>query len=118
MLHPVLPRCKRLYWTAAFLVLALSPASAPAQQPDPFGDCCVAQVVMTGVTTWAVTCGSCATNSGTYVISQPDPEKLVFLGPGGISADSRYDAAQATCNCPAEKARRAREKKMRTFEGY
>ena len=84
---------------------------------DPYGDCCVAQVQMTGVSTWNVTCGNCATNPGVYVISQPDPEKLVFTGPGGITADSRYDAAYAVCNCPSQAPRRAFEKEMRTFDG-
>ena len=52
-----------------------------------------------------------------YVISQPDPEKLLFTGPGGITADSRYDAAYAVCNCPSQAPRRAFEKEMRTFDG-
>ena len=84
---------------------------------DPYGDCCVAKVAMTGVSTWNVTCGACATNPGVYAISQPDPEKLRFIGPGGVVAESRYDAAYAVCNCPSQAPRRALEKKMRTFDG-
>jgi len=101
----------------AGLALALFVAPAPAQQVDPYGDCCVAQVTMTGVSTWDVTCGSCASNPGVYTISQPDPEKLVFTGPGGVTAESRYDAAAAVCQCPSQDARRAWEKKMRTYDG-
>lgn len=101
----------------AGLALALAAAPVPAQTVDPYGDCCVAQVTMTGVSTWNVTCGSCASNPGVYTITQPDPEKLVFIGPGGITADSRYDAAAAVCQCPSQDARRAWEKKMRTFDG-
>ena len=118
MPHPILLRCKRFCWTAAFLALAFHPSASPAQQQvDPYGNCCVASVVMTGFSAWTATCGSCATNPGTYAITQPDPEKLVFLGPGGISAGSRYEAAQAICNCPSQTARRAWEKRMRTFGG-
>ena len=101
----------------AGLALALFTAPAPAQQVDPYGDCCVAQVTMTGVSTWDVTCGSCASNPGVYTISQPDPEKLIFIGPGGVRAESRYDAAAAVCRCPSQDARRAWEKKMRTYDG-
>ena len=101
----------------AGLALALAAAPASAQQPDPYGDCCVSQVTMTGVSTWNVTCGSCASNPGVYVISQPDPQRLVFVGPGGIKADSRYDAAAAVCQCPSQDAQRAWEKKMRTYDG-
>jgi hypothetical protein len=118
MFDPVPIRSKQIVWLAALTALFLFPAAAAkAQQVDPYGDCCVARVVMTGVTTWAVTCGSCAANPGIYAISQPDPEKLRFVGPGGVSADSRYDAAQAICSCPSQDARRAWEKKMRTFDG-
>lgn len=99
------------------LALALFAVPAPAQQVDPYGDCCVAQVTMTGVSTWDVTCGSCASNPGVYTISQPDPERLVFIGPGGVRAESRYDAAAAVCQCPSQDARRAWEKKMRTYDG-
>lgn len=107
----------RLACLAALAGLALAPAPAPAQQVDPYGDCCVSQVTMTGVAAWQVVCGSCASNPGVYAITQPDPEKLVFVGPGGIKADSRYDAAAAVCQCPSQDARRAWEKKMRTFDG-
>jgi alginate O-acetyltransferase complex protein AlgF len=117
MFHPVLPRRKRFLWLAALMALTLIPAAAPAQQVDPYGDCCVSTVVMTAFNTWTVTCGSCATNPGTYVISQPDPQKLTFVGPGGISAGSRYEAARAVCKCPSQDQRRAREEKMRTFDG-
>jgi hypothetical protein len=101
----------------ALVLTVLAAAPASAQSVDPYGDCCVATVVMTGVSTWNVTCGACAANPGVYVISQPDPEKLVFVGPGGITADSRYDAAAAVCQCPSQDARRAFEKKMRTYDG-
>ncbi|MFP5259639.1 MAG: hypothetical protein ACLGQH_11520 [Acidobacteriota bacterium] len=101
----------------AGLALALLAAPASAQPVDPYGDCCVAQVTMTGVSTWDVTCGTCASNPGVYTISQPDPEKLIFTGPGGVRAESRYDAAAAVCQCPSQDARRAREKKMRTYDG-
>lgn len=118
MSHPVLSRRHRLLpGGILFAVLCLAPASVPAQQPDPFGDCCVSRVTMTGFAAWAVTCGPCATNPGTYVISQPDPEKPAFVGPGGVVADSRYEAARAACVCPALDARRAFERRMRTFDG-
>ena len=107
----------RLACLVSLVGLALAAAPAPAQQVDPYGGCCVAQVTMTGVTTWNVTCGSCASNPGVYVISQPDPQLLVFVGPGGIKADSRYDAAAAVCQCPSQDAQRAWEKKMRTYDG-
>jgi len=97
--------------------LALLPSVGRAQADNPYGDCCVSNVTMSGVTTWQVTCGTCATNPGTFTISQPDPEKLVFTGPGGVSANSRYEAAQAICQCPSEKARREREASMRRFGG-
>lgn len=97
--------------------LLLLPQAARAQQADPYGDCCVAQVTMTAFNTWEITCGSCATNPGTYVLRQPDPAKLVFVGPGGETAESRYEAALAVCRCPAQDTRRATEKKMRTFDG-
>jgi alginate O-acetyltransferase complex protein AlgF len=74
-------------------------------------------VIMTTFNTWTVTCGGCAANPGTYTISQPDPEKLVFVGPGGVSSGSRYEAARAICKCPSESSRRAREEQMRTFDG-
>ncbi|MHC1791714.1 hypothetical protein [Solidesulfovibrio sp.] len=105
------------FLSPAALALTLAAAPAAAQPVDPYGDCCVATVVMTGVSTWNVTCGPCASNPGVYGISQPDPEKLVFIGPGGVTADSRYDAAAAVCRCPSQDARRAWEKKMRTFDG-
>ena len=118
MSHPGLPRCGKCFAAAVLAVLVFFPApSRAAGSVDPYGDCCVAQVTMTGVATWNVTCGPCATNPGVYPISQPDPEKLVFTGPGGVSAASRYDAARAVCNCPSQDARRAREKQMRTFDG-
>ena len=101
----------------ALVLTVLAAAPAPAQSVDPYRDCFVATVDMTGVSTWNVTCGACAANPGGYVISQPDPEKLVFVGPGGITADSRYDAAAAVCQCPSQDARRAFEKKMRTYDG-
>lgn len=84
---------------------------------DPFGDCCVTGVTMQTFNTWTVTCGPCAKNPGTYVISQPDPAKPVFLSATGEPADSRYDAAAASCLCPSLDARRAWEKSMRTFGG-
>jgi hypothetical protein len=101
---------------AAFAVCLWSPPAA-AQQVDPFGDCCVARVVMNGYNAWTVTCGSCAANPGQYPLTQPDPAKLVYVGPGGVSADSPYDAAQAVCQCPSQDVRRERETRMRTYEG-
>ena len=118
MLQPFHRRSIRLFFILA-LFLAVSAAARPAtaQMADPYGDCCVAQVDMTGVSTWNVTCGSCAANPGVYPIAQPDPEKLVFTGPGGVAAGSRYDAAAAVCQCPSQDGRRTFEKKMRTYDG-
>lgn len=101
----------------ALVALLAFPLAARAQSVDPYGDCCVAKVTMTSFDTWQVTCGACATNSGTYVLRQPDPAKLRFVGPDGVSAESRYDAARRICRCPALDSRRANEKKMRTFDG-
>ncbi|MEL7640098.1 MAG: hypothetical protein AAGU21_10700 [Solidesulfovibrio sp.] len=106
-----------LLFAAAAVALCLGGRPAPAQQIDPYGDCCVARVAMSGYNTWTITCGSCAANPGQYALSQPDPAKLVYVGPGGVSADSPYDAAAAVCQCPSQDTRRAREKRMRTFEG-
>uniref|UniRef100_I2PYZ3 Uncharacterized protein n=1 Tax=Desulfovibrio sp. U5L TaxID=596152 RepID=I2PYZ3_9BACT len=120
MPHPLRLRSAR-FWTVLGCALALWPAcglAAQAQQSiDPFGTCCVAKVAITGYNTWAATCGDCSSNPGTYPISQPDPDKLVFVGPGGVSADSPFDAATAVCKCPSEDALRASEKRMRTFDG-
>ena len=77
--------------------------TAPAEQAgqaDPYGDCCVAEVTMTSFNTWQAKCGACAANPGTYAISQPDPAKLVFVGPGNVTAGSRYEAAAAICREP------------------
>lgn len=92
-------------------------ATARAQSTDPYGDCCVSQVTMTSFDTWEVVCGSCANNPGTYALRQPDPEKLVFVGPNGETAGSRYEAAAAVCRCPSQQVRKNREKTLRTFEG-
>lgn len=117
MRHPLSLRSLRC-WAAACLALTLWPTATPAAEAvDPFGTCCVAKVVMNDYKTWTATCGSCAANPGEYAITQPDPDKLVFTGPGGVSADSPFDAAVAVCNCPSQDALRAREKKMRTFDG-
>jgi hypothetical protein len=95
------------------------PGGLPGTLPDkdaltaPFGDCCVTSVVMKTFNTWDVVCGDCSQNPGTYVISQPDPAKAVFLDAAGQPADSRYDAAAASCRCPSLHARRAWEKTMR-----
>jgi hypothetical protein len=80
---------------------------------EPFGDCCVASVRMQSFNAWSVVCGDCSQNPGTYVITQPDPAKAVFLDAAGRPADTRYDAAAASCLCPALSARRAWEKSMR-----
>lgn len=114
MLKPV-----RIHLAIAVAAAAacLWPSPAPAQQVDPYGDCCVARVAMNAYNAWTVTCGSCAANPGQYPLSQPDPAKLVYIGPGGVSADSPYDAARAVCQCPSQDARREREKRMRTYEG-
>ena len=117
MSHPAFAPFARRLPLLLLAALILCPAAGPAQPDDPYGDCCVAKVSMTAFDTWQVTCGSCATNPGTYVVSQPDPEKLVFVGPGGVSAPSRYDAATAICKCPTQKARRDREQSMRRFDG-
>lgn len=114
MSHRVAVLCSRLLFLLALVFLL--PTAAPAAD-DPYGDCCVAKVTMTGFNAWNVTCGSCAANPGTYAISQPDPAVLVFVGPGGVSAGSRYEAAAAICRCPSQKARQDREKSMRTFDG-
>ena len=108
----------RLCVAAVLAALFLAPAAGrTAETVDPFGDCCVAKVTMTGPNAWQVTCGACAVNPGTYAVRQPDPNTLVFVGPNGVSAASRYEAAQAICRCPSQKARQAREKSMRTFDG-
>lgn len=93
------------------------PGRMPDSSDDPFGDCCVASVRMRTFNTWTVTCGSCAKNPGTYVITQPDPAVARYLDANGQPADSRYDAAAASCQCPSLDARRAWEHKMRTFGG-
>lgn len=116
MPQPFYRRYVRLFPVLALAVLAAA-WPATAQMADPYGDCCVAQVDISGVSTWNVTCGPCASNPGVYSIAQPDPEKLVFTGPGGVVAESRYDAAAAVCQCPSQDARRAFEKKMRTYDG-
>lgn len=116
MSHRVLALRFRVLPLFGLALLFLLPQAALAGD-DPFGDCCVAKVAMTGFNAWNVTCGPCATNPGTYAITQPDPEKLVFVGPGGVSAPSRYEAAAAVCHCPSEKNRQDREKTMRTFDG-
>lgn len=112
---PMLPA--RLALGLALTALLLFPPSARAQSVDPYGDCCVSQVTMTSFDTWEITCGRCAANPGTYVLRQPDPAKLRYVGPGGEAAESRYEAALAVCRCPSQDARRATEKKMRTFDG-
>ena len=117
MSHPFAPRLFIFFTVlAAACVLAL-PGGAAAQQVDPFGNCCVARVNMTDYNTWSVTCGSCSENPGRYSVTQSDPATLVFTGPGGVSAGSPYDAAVAICRCPSQDARRAREKRMRTYDG-
>jgi len=118
MAYPLAAFRLRLFVPASLAILFLFPAiGAAASTGDPFGDCCVAKVTMTDFNAWNVTCGSCAANPGTYPLTQPDPEKLVFVGPGGVSAASRYEAARAICRCPSQKARQEREKSMRTFDG-
>lgn len=102
---------------AIWLAMSGCPAALAQQPVDPYGNCCVASVVMTSYNAWTVTCGSCAANPGQYVLHQPDPDKLVFVGPDGTKGGSPYDAAMAICRCPSQDARRAREKQMRTFEG-
>ncbi len=119
MSHSVRSRFGRRLSAVAFLaVLTALPALCPAAETvDPYGNCCVAKVTMADVAAWDVVCGSCAANPGVYRITQPDPEKLVFTGPGGVSAASRYEAAQAVCKCPSQTKRRAWEKQMRSFDG-
>jgi alginate O-acetyltransferase complex protein AlgF len=117
MPYPATARRARVWPGLVLAALLVLPAAARAQQIDPYGDCCVAQVTMTEFNAWQVICGSCAANPGTYTLRQPDPEKLVFVGPGGETAPSRYEAAAAICRCPSQKARQANEKKMRTFDG-
>jgi len=116
MLHPVPLRSLR-FFTAALCALAFWPGALWAEQVDPYGDCCVARVAMTDYNAWTATCGTCSANPGSYAISQPDPAKLVFVGPGGVTADSPYDTAVAICHCPSQESRRAREKQMRTYDG-
>ncbi|WP_428565515.1 MAG: hypothetical protein ACP59X_04540 [Solidesulfovibrio sp. DCME] len=101
----------------AAVAVSLGPRPGLAQQVDPYGNCCIAQVAMSAFNTWTINCGSCSANPGQYTLTQPDPAKLVYVGPGGVSADSPYDAALAVCQCPSQDARRAREKRMRTFDG-
>ena len=112
MSQRALPFPVRLGLGVALAAVLLLPASARAAQPDPYGDCCVAQVTVVSAATWEVTCGRCATNPGRYVLRQPDPDKLVFVGPNGETAASRYEAAQAICHCPAQNTLRAKEKNM------
>lgn len=111
------PLARGLSLLALAALLAASPPPVLAQADNPYGDCCVSEVSMTGFNAWQVTCGACATNPGTYPITQPDPEKDVFVGPDGLSARSRYDAATAICQCPSQQARRDRERSMRRFDG-
>lgn len=82
---------------------------------EPFGDCCVTSVVMQTFNSWSVVCGDCSKNPGAYLVTQPDPAKAVFLDASGRPADTRYDAAAATCLCPSLSARRAWEKSMRSM---
>ncbi|MFZ5811196.1 MAG: hypothetical protein ACOY4F_04060 [Thermodesulfobacteriota bacterium] len=109
---------------AGLLVLAFAGSvrtdDLPGRMPDsddPFGDCCVASIRMQTFNSWVVTCGNCAKNPGTYIITQPDPAVATYLDAKGNPADTRYDAAAATCQCPSLDARRAWELKMRTFGG-
>lgn len=113
MLHPSLVR-RGLTAGLALLALSLVPATSRAASPNPYGDCCVAQVTTQTFNTWTAVCGACATNPGTYTITQPDPARLVFTGPGGVSAASPYEAAQALCRCPSQQQRRNFEKQLRT----
>lgn len=115
--HPLWPCRARLFVIAVAVLVFGWSGPAVSGTVDPYGDCCVAGVVMTGFDTWAVTCGSCSANPGRYVVTQPDPARLVYTGPGGVSAASPHDAAAAVCQCPSQDARLAREKKMRTFDG-
>lgn len=117
MPQPVAAFFVRTLQAAILAAVLLFPSVGPAQPDDPYGDCCVARVTMVAFNAWQATCGSCAVNPGTYPVNQPDPEKLVFVGPGGVSAPSRYEAAAAICQCPSQKARQVREKNMRTFDG-
>lgn len=117
MVKPALFRQALLAAAVVLGACILARPGAAGQQVDPFGNCCIARVVMRDYNTWTVTCGSCSTNPGQYALTQPDPEKLVFVGPGGVTAGSPYEAAQAICNCPSQDARRAWEKGMRTFDG-
>jgi hypothetical protein len=117
MLEPVRLRLATLFAAIALAVCACPRPASAQQQVDPFGDCCIASVVMTAYNAWTIHCGSCSANPGQYPLTQPDPAKLVYVGPGGVSANSPYDAALAVCKCPSQDARRAREKQMRTFDG-
>jgi len=117
MSHPVPFRRKHYFWMILVGFAILAPVKAQADQDNPVGNCCVARVTMTGENAWNVTCGSCASNPGVYAITQPDPEKLTFVGPGGVTAPSRYEAAQAICQCPSQKARHSWEQRMRSFDG-
>ncbi len=121
MLAPVWKTSTRFVFAAALAALALCPAAGPAQAPNfsvnPYGDCCVSQVSMATFNTWKATCGSCATNPGTFTISQPDPAKPAYVGPGGVTGSSPREAAQAICQCPSQDAGRTREKQLRRFDG-
>jgi hypothetical protein len=41
----------------------------------------VASIRMQTFNSWVVTCGSCAQNPGTFVITQPDPAAATYLEP-------------------------------------
>ena len=112
MSHQVLPyRVLVPLLTLAVLVLGSVPGRAGT--PNPYGDCCVSQVTPATFNTWTAVCGQCATNPGTFTITQPDPASLTYTGPNGVTAASPADVARKVCQCPAEKKRRDFEKTMR-----
>jgi len=94
-------------------VLALAVAALAQDAPvDPYG-----KVSMISWNSWDAVCGSCATNPGTYRITQPDPDKDAYVDASGQTGDSPYDLAVKLCNCPSLDRIRALRKALRTYHG-
>ncbi len=104
-------------FVAALLMLAACAALAQNAAIDPFGDCCVAKVVMKTFDSWDATCGTCAENGGVYRIMQPDPEKNVYVDAKGQTGDSPYDLARKLCICPSLDRERALRRSLRLYHG-
>lgn len=103
--------CLALLFTTSGAALAQSSAT------DPYGDCCVAKVAMISFDAWDATCGTCAQNPGVYRITQPDPEKNVYVDATGQTGDSPYDLAVKLCSCPSLDKERALRESLRVYDG-